>query len=365
MSSGKSSAWVTSADVARHAGVSRSAVSRTFTEGASVAPETRAKVLKSAEALGYQVNMLARSMIQQQSNLVGVVVSGFDNPFLLSLLGPLTHQLALRSQAPLLMDASEPEQLSNSLRQLMQYRISGVILTSGTPPIQLAKEYLRLRIPVAMINREPLLEGVDVINSDNRQGGALAAEVLCRAGARNLVFLNVVTGTLSPSARGAAFAKALAGQVRRGAVKLRQATAGGVSYAHGFEAARQLFAEPSARPDGVFCTNDALACGLIDGARALYGLRVPEDVKVVGFDDIPMAAYEAYALTTFRQDIGALAERAVACLAERMGAPDMPSRTLELPVSLVERRSTQIPSIESTESAKAPVRRRRLVSPPV
>lgn len=333
------SSWVTAADVARVAGVSRSAVSRTFTEGASVSPDTRARVLQAAESLGYQVNMLARSMIQRQSNLVGVVVSGFDNPFLLSLLGPLTHHLTRRSQAPLLMDASEPEQLSKTLRQLLQYRIAGVILTSGTPPIELAKEYLRLRIPVVMINREPVLEGVDVVNSDNRQGGTLAAQVLRDAGAHDLIVLNVPTATHSARERSEAFANALAQEVKDGVVRLRRVKASGVGYAGGFDAARTLLADAANRPDGVFCTNDALACGLIDGARELYGLRVPDDLRVIGFDDIPMSSHSPYGLTTFRQNINTLAEHAVVCLAERMAAPQMAGRLLQLPVTFVQRTS--------------------------
>lgn len=341
-------AWVTAADVARHAGVSRSAVSRTFTEGASVSPDTRAKVLKAAEALGYQVNMLARSMIQRQSNLVGVVMSGFDNPFLQSLLGPLTHQLALRSQAPLLMDASEPEQLAKSLRHLLQYRIAGVILTSGTPPIALAREYLRLQIPVAMLNREPSLDGVDVINSDNRQGGAEAARLLLASGARRLAIVNTAAATHSGSERSVAFSRALAAQRKRGEVELVTLTANSQDHAGGFEAARSLLADPSRRPQGVFCINDAMACGLIDGARELHGLRVPQDLKVIGFDDIPMSAYSAYGLTTFRQDIDALAERAVVCLDERMNDPAMPGRVLALPVRLMARSSCPV-----TASSKA------------
>ncbi|MDB5930179.1 MAG: hypothetical protein JWR60_1886 [Polaromonas sp.] len=340
MTSKTDSSWVTAADVARVAGVSRSAVSRTFTEGASVSPDTRAKVLRAAESLGYQVNMLARSMIQRQSNLVGVVVAGFDNPFLLSLLGPLTHHLAQHAQAPLLMDASEPEQLSKTLRHLLQYRIAGVILTSGTPPLELAREYLRLRIPVVMINRDPVLEGVDVVNSDHQQGGMLAAQVLRQAGARKLVLLNVPKSTHSMRERSDAFAKALAPEVARGLVSLQRVKASGVGYASGFEAARSLLAGAASRPDGVFCTNDALACGLIDGARELYGLQVPADLRVVGFDDIPMSAHSPYSLTTFRQDVDALAGRAVACLSERMAAPQMAGRLLQLPVTLVRRGST-------------------------
>jgi DNA-binding LacI/PurR family transcriptional regulator len=340
MTKDKNEGWVTAADVARRAGVSRSAVSRTFTEGASVAPDTRAKVLKAAEALGYQVNMLARSVIQRQSNLVGVVVAGFDNPFLMSLLGPLTHHLALRGLAPLLMDASEPEALAKTLRNLLQYRVAGAILTSGAPPIELAKEYLRLRIPVTMINREADLEGVDVINSDNRGGGALAARALLDAGARKLMFLNVASATHSARERSEGFTRALAPEVRSGAVSLRRSVAPGSGYTGGFNAARELFAQKSDRPDGVFCVNDALACGLIDGARQLFGLRVPQDLRVVGFDDIPLASHAAYGLTTVRQDVTALARQAVSSLVERMAEPTIPARAQQLPVSVVNRQST-------------------------
>lgn len=341
MNSKNEPSWVTAADVARLAGVSRSAVSRTFTEGASVSADTRARVLEAAASLGYQVNMLARSMIQRQSNLVGVVVSDFENPFLLSLLGPLTHHLAKTSQAPLLMDASEPEQLSRTLRHLLQYRIAGVILTSGTPSIELAKEYLRVRVPVVMINRDPALEGVDVVNSDNRQGGAMAAQVLRNAGARKLVLLNPPKATHSTQERSDAFAKTLRREVDRDLVDLRRVKAPGAGYDGGFKAAHVLFADTGNRPDAVFCTNDALACGLIDGARELFSLQVPNDFLVVGFDDIPMSAHSPYALTTFRQDVDALAERAVSCLAERMDAPQMEGRLLQLPVTLVERSSTR------------------------
>jgi DNA-binding LacI/PurR family transcriptional regulator len=340
MNKEKSDGWVTAADVARLAGVSRSAVSRTFTEGASVAPDTRAKVLKAAEELGYQVNMLARSMIQRQTNLVGVVVAGFDNPFLMSLLGPLTHYLALHGLAPLLMDASEPAALAKTLRHLLQYRIAGTILTSGSPPTELAQEYLRLRIPVTMINREPDLEGVDVVNSDSRSGGVLAAGVLRRSGASNLMFLNAPINTYSARERGAGFARALAADIKKGMVSLRRSVAPGVGYAGGFDAARTFLAEGS-RPDGIFCVNDALACGLIDGARKLYGLRVPQDLRVIGFDDIPMSSQAAYHLSTVRQDVDALARHAVASLVGRLADPDGPARVEQLPVSVIERSSTQ------------------------
>ena len=150
----KEKTTVTSVDVAKLAGVSRSAVSRTFTPGASVAPETREKVLEAAKALGYQVNILARSMIQGQSNLVGVVITGFQDPFRVALLGEISRKLSEHALVPLLMNTEDPERLADLLRILLSYQISGVIMTSGAPPSAVAQEYLQRQVPVVMINRK-------------------------------------------------------------------------------------------------------------------------------------------------------------------------------------------------------------------
>ncbi len=121
--------------MARLAGVSRSAVSRTFTPGASVSEKTRQKVLNAAEALGYQVNIIARTMITGSSNFIGIVTAGFDNPFRSKLLAPLVHQLALNGFMPLLMNADDPQQLAPSLKQLLSYHVAGVIITSGAAAV--------------------------------------------------------------------------------------------------------------------------------------------------------------------------------------------------------------------------------------
>jgi len=331
--------WVTAADVARRAGVSRSAVSRTFTPRASVSPETREKVMAAAEALGYRVNMLARSMIQRQSNLVGIVVSGFGTPFLPLILAPLVSELDRRGLAPLLMDARRADNVEESLRDLLSYRVAGAILTSGTPPIELAEEYSRLRVPVVMINRIGDFEGVDTVGSDNRRGGALAAECLLSAGARRLAYVNRPTGTHSGRERGAGFCETMALAGAAG-VSFELIEADWPDYEGGVAAARRLLGRPpELRPDGVFCSTDELAFGLMDVARDAFGLTVPGDLAVVGFDDIPMARAAAYAMTTIRQDTAGLAQRAVARLVERMDAPNLPPRADVLPVALVERRS--------------------------
>ncbi|MCD9961898.1 LacI family DNA-binding transcriptional regulator [Klebsiella quasipneumoniae subsp. similipneumoniae] len=175
--------------MARLAGVSRSAVSRTFTPGASVSEKTRQKVLNAAEALGYQVNIIARTMITGSSNFIGIVTAGFDNPFRSKLLAPLVHQLALNGFMPLLMNADDPQQLAPSLKQLLSYHVAGVIITSGAPPLSLAEEYLARKIPVTLINRHADLAGCDRVCSDNAQGAKLVADLFSRRGWRQVGFI--------------------------------------------------------------------------------------------------------------------------------------------------------------------------------
>lgn len=342
--------WATAADVAARAGVSRSAVSRTFTAGASVSQATRERVLKAADELGYQVNMLARSVIQQQSTLVGIVVSGLHDQFVMQLLGPLTQQLAKHSLAPLLMDVRDPGQMESTLRYLLQYRIAGVIFTSGSPPIELAREYLRLRVPVAMINRDANLESVDVVSSDNHHGGALAAQCLIAAGARRLAYVNLPSGTYSGITRGAGFTEAVAkAELASVNVELVQGKISG--YAGGAAIAAQLLDRPpNLRPDGIFCANDLLAFGLLDAARHEFGLRVPDELVVIGFDDLPMAASASFGLTTLRQDVDGLASEVVNRLVERMANPSIPARSQCVPVELIVRGTTS--RVQQTNSAQ-------------
>ena len=128
--------WVTASDVAVRAGVSRSAVSRAFSPTASIAPETRERVMVAARALGYQVNLIARDMITQRSSMIGVVTAGFENPFRARLLSDLMAALGQRAFTPLVTNAEDPRQVRQSLERLLSYRIAGLVMTSASPRLQ-------------------------------------------------------------------------------------------------------------------------------------------------------------------------------------------------------------------------------------
>lgn len=322
----KSKNWVKAEDVARLAGVSRSAVSRTFTPGASVAEKTRQKVLQAAETLGYQVNIIARTMNTGSSNFIGIVTAGFDNPFRSKLLAPLVHQLALHGFMPLLMNADDPQQLAPSLKKLLSYHVAGVIITSGAPPLSLAEAYLARKIPVTLINRHAALDGCDRVCSDNQQGMRLMADHCRQRGWHNIGFIGEDRANFSTSER----YNALVTVAPDLSVSAQFITGGG--YAGGREAAVQLRA-----CQVILCATDMLALGAIDGLRALTDAEALP--AVMGFDDIPQASWDPYNLTTIQQDTDSLAQRAVDLLITRIAQFDLPPRQCDVPVKLIIRHS--------------------------
>ncbi|WP_321817453.1 MULTISPECIES: LacI family DNA-binding transcriptional regulator [unclassified Paraburkholderia] len=335
----KEKSWAVAEDVARMAGVSRSAVSRTFTPGASVSAKTRARVLEAARTLNYHVDINARNTIQGRSNFVGVVTSALASPFRAQLLTPIAHHLGTRGMLPILMNADDPDQISYALHVLLSYRIAGVIMTSGAPPLALAREYLDRQVPVAMINRVAELEGADLVNSDNAAGGALAARALFDSGALRFAFIGPQATHHGARQRCEGFLVGLANcGVRRARATVCNTTI--VSYEAGQLAARELFAGSGEAPDGVFCATDMIALGFMDEARRAFNRRIPDDVRVVGFDDIQHAALDSYRLSTIAQNTDALAQGAVDLLAERIGDFSRPTQARVIPVSFVRRATT-------------------------
>ncbi|VEI63528.1 LacI family DNA-binding transcriptional regulator [Serratia rubidaea] len=328
--SDEKNSWVTASDVARLAGVSRSAVSRTFTPGASVSEKTRRRVEAAAAELGYQVNIIARSMITGSSNFIGLVTAGFDNPFRSKLLAPLTHHLTLQGFMPLLINADDPQQLEPQLRELLSYHVAGVILTSGAPPLSLAEAYLARKIPVTLINRQAELDGADQVCSDNDDGALQAAQRFMQHGIKNPGFIGE-DASFSSLQRQQAFTRRLSEQ--RLTVTSAICPQGG--YQAGWDAAAMLLTQ---RPqlDALFCATDMLAIGAMDFIRRHHPTRT---LPIIGFDDIPQADFAAYQLTTLRQDTETLARTAVELLVNRIRHFNQPAVRKSVPVELIVRGS--------------------------
>ncbi|GHA21447.1 LacI family transcriptional regulator [Devosia pacifica] len=323
---------VTSHDVARRAGVSRAAVSRTFTPNASVSEQTRQKVMKAAEELGYRVNFLARSLINQRSDLVGLVAAGLDNPFRTMQIDQLTRGLLARDLRPILLPTSRSEDVGRFIEHLLQYSVSGVIITSDAPPTQLCEECASNGIPIVLINKGEDIAMVDRVVNDDAAAGRAAADYFFDAGHRRLAVM-------------AAPHLSYTGRQRRKAFIARSDELGAAldvidvpinDYQSGFESAETL---DRRGVEVLFCVNDYMACGVVDGLARLGRDRSEAGVKIIGHDDIPQAAWGAYQLTTFAQPCDLQANAAIDFLASRIADPSVPARLATTPIHLIQRAS--------------------------
>lgn len=325
--------FVSARQVAERAGVSRSAVSRAFTPGASIASETRDRVMRAAEELGYQVNDLARGLLANRSRLVGLVVTDPEVGFRAHLVAALSRALIARGSLPLIINTGRSdEERAAAHRSLFGHRAEAVIVLSGSPPSSFVEQAQRAGQPLVVIGRsEP---GCDHVRTDNDQAARRAARLFAARGAARVGVIGSRSGTPSLAEREAAFRD----EACRIGLDVVAETAEEADYSSGRRAGcRLLGAVP--RPEMVFCVNDLLAFGLMDEARGACGLDVPGDLAVIGFDDIPEADWASYRLTTFRQDPAVLAAAAVDFIERRQARPSAPPTLTSLPAPLVERAS--------------------------
>lgn len=323
---------VTSFDVARHAGVSRAAVSRAFTPDASVSPQTREKVHKSAKELGYRVNYLARSLTNQRSDLVGVVAAGFDNPFRTLQIEQIARALLARNFRPVLLPTAAGADPSEVIGQLLHYAVSGVVVTSDAPPSALCEECADYGVPIVLINKGDDIPLVDRVVSDDKSAGQIAATHLIEGGAKRPAVIGATGVSYTARRRVDAFvarckALGVVADILPIAVN---------DYRHGFDAAEHL---RGTNIDAVFCVNDYLACGVIDRLAKDRALRRSGPIRIIGHDDIPQASWAAYDLTTFLQPCDMQAAQAIDLLVSRMEDPRLVARVEFTPVTLVQRRT--------------------------
>lgn len=329
---------VTSIEVAQRAGVSQSTVSRVFSVGSpNVSSEVRSRVLQASLELGYQPNAIARMMSKRQTNIVGIVMATITSPFYPYVLEKFLEELQAIDRQVLLFTASETQSVDDLLPLALQYQVDALIITSATLSSAMAEVTRQSGTPVILFNRAVNDPNVSAVSADNWAGGRLAADVLLDSGHERLAFVAGIQNTSTSQDRERGFMARLAERGARAAVRQQ----GAYTYESGYAAAQALLAAPTP-PDAIFCANDIMALGAIDGLRA-RGVRVPADVSVIGFDDIPMAAWGAYQLTTISQDVDVMIQRTIALMQEKIETPGGPSRIVQVAGRLVVRASVRHP----------------------
>lgn len=324
---------VTLKEVAELAGVSRSAVSRAFTQGASVSEKTRKRVEDAAAKLGYQPNALASSLTTGRTKMIGLVSDNFHNPFFLQVFDLFTRGLQDRGLRPLLLNLSDAEDPAQSVRLLRQYSVDGVVVASSTLPPAYALEFRKAHIPVVQsfgrIKDEPDVHQVTI---DNHACGRMAAETLLARGYRKIGFMGGPYSATSTQDRWAGFKVALEGE---GGVTISYSFA----EAYTFEAGRAemlRLLQGDDRAEAYFCGDDVTAIGALSAVQSL-GLRCPEDVGLIGLNDMEMAGWENISLTTIHQPIDQMVEASLKLMDDLLDHPQLAPRATVKGCHIVER----------------------------
>jgi LacI family transcriptional regulator len=294
-----------------------------------VAAETRERVLAAATSLGYTPNAMGRMLVEGSTRTIGMVVTDISNPYYPNLIAPLHDELAaLRYRMALFTEHLEGDDAVGApdLEGLVDRGVDGVVLTTSTLDGAVPRELLKRELPFVFLTR--VVDGVpaDAVTVDNALGASLMAAEIARVGHRHVgaIFGPANTSTGRDRERGFRAGLAAAG-VRLPDEWVRH---GPYTVEAGRIAAEELFSLPE-RPTAVVCFNDLVAIGALNAATAA-GLRVPEEVSITGWDDLPVAAWEICRLTTVRQSMNEMARAAARLIVERVErrAPAEPRHVL-------------------------------------
>jgi DNA-binding LacI/PurR family transcriptional regulator len=313
MSDKSRSSRATSFDVAALAGVSQSAVSRAFTPGSSIADDTREKVIAAARKLNYVPNSIASSLTTKRTNIVALILGNLANPFYVQALHEFSVRLQARGRQVLIFTVDPGAESDDAIMRALQYQIDGIILTAAQLSTRMTTICHQRGIPIVLFNR--YIPGSDAsgVRCDNVAGGKMIAEAFLGAGAKTFAMITGDPRGTTSQDRVRGFVERLIEQ----GIKRRQIIeiAGGSTYDGAVKAVRTLFgSEHGRRPDALFAVNDIMAMGAMDTLRYEHGLRIPDDLMVAGFDDIPDGARPSYNLTTVRQPIDRMVEETLSIL---------------------------------------------------
>jgi LacI family transcriptional regulator len=321
---------ITSRDIAAEAGVSQSTVSRVLRRDPRVHPAKVARVRAAAERHGYAPSAAARALITQRSNAVAVVVDDLTNPFYPELVERLRTALERRGYMSTLLNEATDAGSDTLAALLAGGGADGAILLSATTSAATRGLLADAALPTVLLNRDVPSVRADRVLVDNAGGARAVAEHLIGLGHRRIAMVAGPAATTTSAERERAFTAVV------GVVAVPRA--GGDAYAAGRSIGIELLGAKR-RATAIFCANDILAFGVLGAARE-RGLDVPGELSVAGFDDVAMAAWAAFDLTTVRQPLGAMADAAADLLAHRVESPAARSRRNVHATELVVRGST-------------------------
>ena len=334
-------ARATIADVAARSGVSTATVSRVLSGAAPASQGTRERVLSAVRDLDYRPSGVARALKRAETRTIGLLITDIGNPFFPQIVRAVEDEAHARGLGVVLCNASDdPTRELAYLELLLERRVDGLIVASARTTRRLASLLSRVPMPVVLVNAATRGSSLPGITTAHRRGARLAAEHLLQLGHRRIAHIS------------APFRHAAAARLRMAGVTDALVAAGleastllvvdGDEHVDGGARAMEVLLAERDAPTGVVCYNDLTAVGALRGARAA-GLRVPEDLSIVGFDDIEIASWTDPPLTTVRQPTEAMGRWAVERLTEALGGNAVADEHVTLEPALVVRGSSGPP----------------------
>jgi DNA-binding LacI/PurR family transcriptional regulator len=322
---------VTSYDVAKVAGVSQSAVSRVFQKGRSVSTKTREKVLATANELGYTPNAIARMLITKRSGMVAVILSSRVNLIYPEVLSLLNKRLSEKNERVLLFNLDDAAGLDDILEHIWTFQLDGVIAIAAHFDNESINKFKAHQIPVVLYNRRVAGHSASSVCCNHEQGIFELVDILDNFAHKNYLLVAGPTESDVALERCELAIRALASKGHDN-IPVQY---GDFTYDSGRHAFSDYMASHPA-PTAVICSNDTMAIGVIDEARKNFGLRVPEDLSVVGFDGVNAVFWNSYQLTTIKQPVEQMTKSAVDILLEQIASPENPAQLRVWSGSLIE-----------------------------
>lgn len=323
---------VTAKMVAREAGVSLAAVSRAFQPNSPLAEAKRSHILRIAAEFGYKTPS-GRMLSRVASGTISFVAGDLSNPFYPVVLEELSLRLHEQGRKLVLHAVPAGGSVDLVMQQVLDYRSDAVIIASATMSSQFARECRKQNLQVILFNRVQSDLEMNAVTCDNYRGGRIVAAHLMARGCQRIGYISGLRNTSTHLERSRGFMD----ELEKNGLKTFCEGDGSFSYSQARDAALALL-QAQSLPDALFCENDIMALAAIDVAR-MIGLRVPEDLAIIGFDDIPLASWEAYRLTTIRQPMRRMVAETLQLIDMNMTGEAVNGTIRILPVSLIERGS--------------------------
>ncbi|RUQ29618.1 LacI family transcriptional regulator [Peribacillus cavernae] len=327
---------VTAIDVAKLAGVSQPTVSRVFSsEGQSVSAEKRKRVEEAAKLLGYQPNVFAQSLITNKTRIIGIVMTNLHNPFYPEVLSLFYEKLSKKGYHVLFISSASDSIEEQEIHQFIKYHVEAVIVTDALLTSSAAELFERQNTPVIYFNRYSRNSRNHAVICDNYNAAFQIGNYLVESGHRNICYISGPENTSTTEDRRKGFLDSL----RKNKLKPTVIVNGNYDAEESYRVAKQVLLEHPTI-DSLFCGNDISAFGAMKAVTDL-GKRIPEDISVVGFDDIRMARWPLYNLTTWKQPMEEMVEETINIMLDHIGNKlDSPTTKL-IPGELIVRNSVK------------------------